>query len=101
MKYKVLETYTPDDTHSDRTRKNGEFESDSTDLLELALLARIACYDKWDEEFAEETKDNIRRRLRESDVADQLADQELEAFEFTLFGNSGEWCLEVEAFDAD
>ena len=97
MKYKVLETYTPDDPRADRRRKTAEFESDSTDFLELALLARIACYDKWDDEFAEETKDNIRRRLRESYVADQLADQETEGFEFTLFGNSGEWCLEVEA----
>lgn len=94
MKYKVLETYTPDDTHSDRTRKNGEFESDSTDLLELALLARVACYA---DPVSEITKDTIRSRLRDSNVADQLADQEISGFEFLIFGNSGEWCLEVEA----
>lgn len=94
MKYKVLETYTPDDPQADRRRKTVEFESDSTDIVELAILARQACIGPNPSRVA---KSNMVRHLKDSDVADQLADQETEGFEFIVVGNSGEWCLEVEA----
>lgn len=93
MKYKVLETYTPDDPQEDRDRRTAEFESDSTDIMELAFLARLACQVG---PVSEAMKEGVRIRLRESEVAEQLADQETSGFEFLLFGNCGEWCLEVE-----
>lgn len=92
MKYKVLETYTPHDQEADRSRRTAEFESDNTDIVELAYLARLACYRPT---ITPTTETNIRRALEQSDVAGQLEDQDVSGFEFLIFGNSGEWCLEV------
>lgn len=94
MKYKVHETYTPDDPDADRSRRDAAFESDSTDLVELAFLARKACYLR---EIDPETENSIRAILNESDATGQLEDQDANGFEFILFSNCGEWCLEVEA----
>jgi len=93
-KYKVLETYTPDDPQADRRRKTVEFESDSTNIVELAIAARQACIGPSPSRVA---KSNMVRHLSDSDLPGQLADQEMSGFEFLVFGNSGEWCLEVEA----
>ena len=97
MKYKVRETYTPDDPDADRRRQEAEFESDSTDLVELAFLAKKAIHS-----LNESLADGawcvaIRYAMEHSDVADQVADQEASAFEFLMFGNSGEWATTVEA----
>jgi hypothetical protein len=87
--YKVHETYTPDDTNKDRTRRDAEFTSDSNDLTELAIQARIACEKAHPFELV-----RIRRLVQES--ADQLEGQATDDFEITLFSNNGEWYLEVE-----
>lgn len=94
MKYKVRDTFTPDDPDKDRSRQEAEFESDSTDLVELAFLARRAIHNLPDESLAD---DAIRGALKYSDVAGQLEDQEPSAFEFLIFCNSGEWSTIVEA----
>lgn len=46
MKFKVSETYTPDDVENDRERFKTEFETDSTDLVEIAELAYSALLDR-------------------------------------------------------
>jgi hypothetical protein len=96
MKYKVNETYTPDDHQSDRTRLTLEFESDAVDILDLALAAWGAYLNKVKGEGARIDCDAVLRTLHESDVPGQLADQDVSGFEFIVFGNDGEWCLEVE-----
>jgi hypothetical protein len=95
MRYKVREVYTPDDAECDRARREGSFESDSTDLFELALLARKSCY-TGDIVPKDEA---LRKRLEFDDVSEQLADGEYEPsyFEFKLWENSGEWDITVEA----
>lgn len=96
MKYKVREVWTPEDVECNRRRRDAEFESDSTDINELALLARIACYPN---EVTEKTKENIVKAMECDDVEDQLRDYALEDgyFEYKLFGGSGEWDIAVEA----
>lgn len=91
-KYNVLEIYTPHDPLSDRSRQTHEFESNIADLMELALLARSACYDQ---PVSENTKICIQHRLRESDVMGQLAHQEASEFGFSIFGRNGDWNLLV------
>lgn len=91
MKYTVERTYTPDSPHGDRTRATANFESESTDLVELALQAQLACLDR---PVTQEMIDHFRGMVNES--SDQLSDQDNDCFEITLFGNSGEWYLEVE-----
>ena len=93
-KYNVHETYTPDDTHTNRSNRQGSFESNSTDLKELTVQARLAL-DKpepirWIEERVEEY---IREMVEES--ADQLEGQNPDGFDVVLFDNNGEWHLEV------
>ncbi|RKZ86259.1 MAG: hypothetical protein DRQ39_05970 [Gammaproteobacteria bacterium] len=100
MKYKVRETYTPDDPDADRARQEAGFESDSTDLVELAFLARRAIWGICSRnlhKISPEGEANIRTTLEYSDIADQLTDQEVSAFDFLIFGNSGEWSTSVEA----
>ena len=111
MKYKVLKTYTPDDQGADRSRYTAEFESDSMDIFELAYLACLACFcssNKADIFCVREGQrillslpllTYIRQILEQSNAAEQLEDQDVSRFEFILFGNSGEWCLEVEAVE--
>lgn len=95
MKYKVNEVYTPDDTDLDRKRYKAEFESDSTDLLELAVQARIACHQP--DSRIEETITNIRKHLEHDDVLAQLEGQDPKCFDFLIWGNNGEWEITVEA----
>jgi len=97
-KYKVCETYTPQDVGVDRSRRNAEFVSSSADWVELAFLARMACYPG---ENTADTKHGIRSVLRDSDVAGQLEDQDQKEFEFTIFGTNGEWDLHVVAVPGD
>lgn len=90
MKYKVEETYTPDDIGLDRSRREAEFESESTDILELAILARMACYNT---HVSGETEENIRRKMSYQCMADQLADYTTDNFEFVIFDSNGEWAF--------
>ena len=85
-KYNVHETYTPDDTHANRSYRQGSFESDSTDLKELFIQARLALDKSKDREY-------IREMAEES--ADQLEGQNPNAFDAVMFDNNGEWHLEV------
>lgn len=94
MKYKVKEVYTPDDTDLDRKRYEAEFESDSTDLLELAVQARIACHQP--DTRTEETIANIRQHLKHDDVLGQLEGQNQTYFNFLMWGNNGEWEITIE-----
>lgn len=93
MKYRVKEVYTPDDPANDRCREEFFFESDSTDIYEVAVAARAACHASV---VSEQTMQNIKAAMNYSDVRDQLEDQELSDFTFQLFGNSGTWDMEVE-----
>ena len=95
MKYKVKEVYTPDNTDLDRKRYEAEFESDSTDLLELAVQARTACHEP--EARTEKTITNIRKQLEQDDVLGQLEGQDPTYLDFTIWSNNGEWELTVEA----
>ncbi len=90
-RYKVEEVYTPCDTKRERVRVLKEFECDRVDLVDIACAARAACYTS---PTSPETNKNIRKIVTES--ADQLEDQEAEAFTIILFGNSGEWELDIE-----
>jgi hypothetical protein len=100
VKYKVREIYTPENEEADRSRQNFTFYSDSTDLVELAVQARIACHGRsvTPHIISPETEANIRRAIKESDVAGQLQDEDYDTgyFEFLLFGSDGEWLLKVE-----
>jgi hypothetical protein len=93
-RYKVLETYTPDNTDLDRSRRTGEFESESLDLIELAFHARLATYDRI---LSAEDLPKVRALVEAS--ADQLEDQESQDFSITLFGHNGEWELRVARLD--
>ncbi len=94
MKYIVDEVYTPDDTKLNRSPATFSFESDSTDILELAYLARLACYSA---PVTEPVKLSIELALHDSDVADQLDGCHIHEFEFTIIGPYGEWELKVKA----
>lgn len=93
-RYKVRQTFTPDDTTRDRDRKNAEFVSESTDLVELAFHARLAI-------LGLPTNVRAQKAAREmvEESADQLEGQEAEAFSLILFTNNGEYELEVERLD--
>lgn len=93
-RYKVIQTYTPDDTRNNRDRKEAEFVNESTDLVELAFHARLAV-------LGLPTDAKVQRVAREmvEESADQLDDQEPEAFTVILFTMDGEYELEVERLD--
>lgn len=93
-RYKVIQTYTPDDTSRNRDHKEAEFVNESTDLVELAYHARLAILGL----PTDVNVQNAARRLVE-ESADQLEDQEPEAFVVILFTNNGEYELDVERLD--
>lgn len=93
-RYEVRETYTPDDPSVDRQRKQAEFVNESDDIKELAFNARLAILNM---PTNPEMQEAARRMVEES--ADQLDNQHPDAFEIILFGNNGEWLLEVERLD--
>lgn len=101
--YTVTEVYTPHDTDLDRKRCEAKFESESTDLFELAVQARIACYNS---PVDDETVVNVRHVLEQSEVLEQLADTigihhffdrdgTSSTFAFEVFGHNGDWELTV------
>ena len=94
MKYEVSEVYTPDDRTSKQSRNQHTFESDSTDVYELARAAWRACHSGI---IGPESEAIIRRSVNEVIDDGQLEDFESDYFEFVIFGNSGEWFLEVQA----
>lgn len=105
MKYKVTETYTPDDIDNDRDRSTNTFETDSTDILEIATLAFIAVKDRpgpWQLKTADERLEFAKKRLEEEDIVGQIADIEAdetggsEGFSFLLFSNNGEYDYTIE-----
>lgn len=92
--YEVTQTYTPDDTSEDRKRVTAQFVNESTDLVELAYHARLAILG-----LPTDAKVQNAARALVEESADQLEDQEREAFTIVLFTNNGEYELYVEMLD--
>ena len=89
MKFEVRATYTPDDPDCDRRREKHEFETENTDLFEIAIDALEQCG------FAERNRGLIADFLEQDDVRSELADQDTDGFEFMLFPMNGQWDFEV------
>ena len=96
MEYCVKETYTPDDDEQDRSRREAQFTTESVDLVEVGLQARVATYSR---AVSDETLERIRQVFVDSDVEGQVRDQEIGSFEFVLFSMNGEWALNVQQCD--
>lgn len=88
--YKVEEVYTPHDTCLDRKRREAKFASGSTDLFELAVQARIACY-----QMSIPNEGSVREQLVASEVPEQIQDCRPEFFAFEVFGDNGDWELTI------
>ncbi len=88
-KYKITETYTPDDRDLERGREEIEFTCDSQSPFEIVAAGLRA----------------LDRDPRDYDtLKDELDDQEYEldgCYEFLDFSNDGEYHWEVEAINAD
>ncbi len=103
MKYKVTETYTPEDTNRDRKHLETEFTSDSKDLYQLAVEARYACHPE--ELRTGDLIENIKRTLDYSRITEQFeeqletktAEQLQTSFSFIIIGSWGDWNITVEA----
>jgi hypothetical protein len=89
-KFRVTETYTPDDRNLERGREQGEFYSDSDQPTQI-LRAGIAALGH--EEFASEFADEIEEQLKGQNFLDDWNEN---SWEVLLCANDGEYHLAVE-----
>jgi hypothetical protein len=93
VRYEVSEVYTPDNLR-DWVRRWFSFESDSTDINELAHAAWRACHG---DSVGPETEASIRRSIRRVIDDGQLEEFGPEYFEFVILGDNGDWVVMVES----
>jgi hypothetical protein len=92
-KFRITETYTPDDRNLERGRERGEFYSDSdtpTQIMKAGLAAL------GHDEFADEFAGEIEEQLKDECFFDIWEDN---GWEITLRANDGEYHLTVEQLE--
>src|SRR5262249_40302506 len=89
-KFRIKETYTPDDRALECGREQGEFYTDSDQPTEI-MKAGLAALGH--EDFAEEFAGEIEEQLKDECFFDIWEDN---GWEITLSANDGEYYLAVE-----
>jgi hypothetical protein len=92
-KFRITETYTPDDRNLERGREQGEFYTDSDQPTQI-LKAGLAALGH--EEFASEFADEIEEQLKDECFFDIWGDN---GWEIALSANDGEYHLAVEQLE--
>src|SRR6516162_2332847 len=89
-KFRIKETYTPNDPNLERGREQGEFYSDIGNPTEIMKAGLVAL---GHEEFEEEFAGQIEEQLKGENFLDDWNEN---AWEVTLHANDGEYHLAVE-----
>jgi hypothetical protein len=89
-KFRIKETYTPDDPNLERSRDQGEFYTESEQPTQI-MKAGLAALGH--EEFAGEFADEIEEQLKGENFLDDWNEN---GWEVTLCANDGEYHLAVE-----
>jgi hypothetical protein len=92
-KFRITETYTPDDRNLERGRERGEFYLDSDNPTAIMRAGLVAL---GHEELADEFAGEIEEQLKDECFFDIWADN---GWEITLCANDGEYHLSVEQLE--